>query len=667
MKKHLKILSFLLCLIMTFSIFAACAPSNEANTDKNTEAKETVADNKDETEKPSNTSTEATETDTPTDDDTNDTESSATSAATDEAEDETDPEGQLTIYKNKAYEAKFIRSDIATQLEKDQYNALREIFKGKTQKAVPFSSDFTAANAEKYDGPAVLFGETNYEESANLYATLKEHQAAARIVGNKYVIAFTSSEALEELLAKIQDRINKAPANTLILNSTWEFDVTVSGVVYISEIPLYNGAAFDENVDAGQGSRVLVKNSTSETEFNQYLSSLPSAGYTLYTTNTLDSNLFATYTNDKYILHAMYFPALQRATVAMDHRDRFGLAGLESENVYDESDKPTEFTQLGLAAIPGATANGMGYMVKLTDGRFVLVDGGYTYSAGGGANSADFLLKTMKQVADDPDNIVIAAWIVTHIHTDHAGGFVGMGNAHPKDVTVQNLIYNQPNDIQMDSAGLSERTKWISTAIENFEKAGNPIKNVIKAHPGQQFFFCDLTITMIGTMDLLEPYNLYSGNNSSLVMTFEMNGGKVLLTGDCEPDEGKAIRDIYGGIDNMNSCLKSDFVQLSHHGYGNTKTESNPDRSALNVMAAAGREIYALIPVAYTKLEGDPGGYEDAVKNAIQNNMFAEDKRIIAHDINVTITFNKDGTHVIGDGSYTKGEGWKTGEATQTT
>ena len=626
MKKTLKLISLILAVFIILSALFACKSTDEP---QNEEKKETDES----TEK----ETESTETE------------------------ENGKDGSILVFSSGEYKVKFIRSELANQNEKEAYNKIRELFKDRTKKSVPISTDFVSGNETLDNGAAILIGKTDYPESKQAHEPLKGHQATATVIGNKYVIAYASYEALEALLIKLEELIKKAPIINMTVTSAWNLDVTVTGVVDTTELPDYNGTAFDASVDAGQGSRVLVKKNTTQEQYTAYLTALSAAGFAPYTSHTLDGNLFHTYTNDKYIVHTMYFPSEKATRVAVDCRETFGLAGLKSENVYTNSEgKSTYFTQLGLAQIPGATANGMGYLVKLTDGRFVVVDGGYAYDSGGGGNSGDFILRTMKHLADDPNNIVIAAWFVTHIHTDHAGGFMGMGNKHANDVKIEKLIYNQPNDDQMASAGLGERLNWISTGIENFKKANNPIKTVIKAHPGQQFFFCDLTVTMIGTMDILEPYTLSSGNNSSLVMSFEMNGGKVLLTGDCEPAEGRAIRDIYGGIDSTTSCLKSDFVQLSHHGYGNTKTETNPDRSALNVMAAAGRDIYALIPVAYTKLEGDPGGYEDSVKNARQNDMFPEDKRIIAHDTNVTIEFKTDGTYVLGDGTYTKGEGWKT-------
>ena len=134
----------------------------------------------------------------------------------------------------------------------------------------------------------------------------------------------------------------------------------------------------------------------------------------------------------------------------------------------------------------------------------------------------------------------------------------------------------------------------------------------------------------------------------------EMYGKKVLICGDCEPQEGKVIRDIYGGIGNGNSVLKADFIQVAHHGYGNTNTDykSGNDQNALNVMASAGvteagkSQTYALIPVGL-KNGQSPAGYYDAVGHMGALKIFNNDHRLVAADKNMTIKFNPNGSYTI--------------------
>ena len=73
-----------------------------------------------------------------------------------------DPEGVITIFANGAYNAKFIRAETTDNFEKDVYNKVRELFKKRTTVQPTIDTDFVAANTEKYNGPAVLIGNTNY-------------------------------------------------------------------------------------------------------------------------------------------------------------------------------------------------------------------------------------------------------------------------------------------------------------------------------------------------------------------------------------------------------------------------------------------------------------------------------------------------------------------------
>ena len=413
--------------------------------------------------------------------------------------------------------------------------------------------------------------------------------------------------------------------------------------------------------DAGHGSKIYIANSANSDHFTKYVAALKTAGFTQYTTNKLHTNEFATFVTKEQIVHVMFFAPKNVIKVTVDPRNnsdpsmQFGLPGLKSENTGKKG--TTEFVQLGMKQVSGSSENGMGYIVKLADGRFVVVDAGFAYSSGDGGNSGRFIVDTMKKMQGNNNKPVIAAFIITHIHTDHAGGFMGLANACANQVTIEKLIYNQPSSAQMDAvSNMKGRKGWIPDAIKKLTNAGS-LKSVVKAHPGMQFFFSDLTITIMGSIDVIEDSSntkMKNGNDSSVVTMFDINGVKFLLSGDCEPQEGKIIREIYGGIGNTNSVLKANFIQVAHHGYGNTNTDykSGNDQNALNVMASGGATaagsspIYALVPVGLANGK-DPAGYYDAVKHMGAMKIFAADHRIVAYNKNCTITITSAGKYTM--------------------
>jgi len=585
-------------------------------------------------------------------------------------------DGSIVVFADGKYVANVVRDDLAEDFDKTVYNDVRNLFKAKTKVLPSFKDDFVAQGSELPAGPAILVGDTAYPESQAVLKTLKEGQAKAVISGDKYVIVWKSEVAATELLEDLKALINKeAKADSVVINSKWNLTKTVEEVKFDenglkTSIPLpdISSVGLKWNTsgrDAGHGSKIYIANNANSTHFTKYTAALKTAGFTAYTTNKLHTNEFATFVTKEQIVHVMFFAPKSVIKVTVDPRNssdpstRFGLPGLSGENTYAKTPtRVTNFVQLGMKQVSGSSENGMGYIVQLSDGRFVVVDAGFAYDSGGGGNSGRFIVDTMKKMQGNNNKPVIAAFIITHIHTDHAGGFMGLANACANQVVIEKLIYNQPSSSQMNAvSNMSGRKGWIPNAIKKLTNAGS-LKSVVKAHPGMQFFFCDLTITIMGSIDLIEDSSntkMKNGNDSSVVTMFDINGVKFLLSGDCEPQEGKIVRDIYGGIGNTNSVLKANFIQVAHHGYGNTNTDykSGNDQNALNVMAsggvtAAGKSpIYALVPVGLANGK-DPAGYYDAVKHMGAMQIFAADHRIVAYNKNCTIAVKPDGTYTMG-------------------
>ena len=233
---------------------------------------------------------------------------------------------------------------------------------------------------------------------------------------------------------------------------------------------------------------------------------------------------------------------------------------------------------------PAEYDGGLCMIFKLEDGRFFIVDSGVSGRNSGSGTSAGWIYATLAAHADDPNNIEVAAWLLTHSHSDHIGGLYDLakgsysadGATHPlapenitEKIKIERIIYNEHSM----EGGEYTCVGWVDSIIEAFD-----VKNVVKAHPGQEFFISDLTLTIYGSQDLVieQKAEIDNVNEYSIVSMIEFNGKRILSLADAFPKQNAQVAKIY------KTELKADVIQVAHHGYPDTGAASvnkycNPD------------------------------------------------------------------------------------------
>ena len=520
-------------------------------------------------------------------------------------------DGSIPIFSNGKYTAKLIRGDKATAFEKNVYDQIKELLRKHTGVTPETTTDYVAAGTEKYNGPAILIGETNYEESKAAYRNLNNEQAIGTVSGNKYVIAVSTEDAFEKFLTAFKANLaNKATKTEIKIDSQWKIDAKsgyiVSGNETFDETGLINAATLPNlgtGYNAGQSSKTYIKKDANKSTFDTLCKDIEASGCKKYTSNSIGNNLFATYITQTQIVHVMFFPNKSQIRTAVDKRGEgmngFTLPGLSGENRYKQTtDSKMILCDISNADWPG----GMCLIFKLADGRFFIVDagvGGYiSDSRTNKGSSSGWIYATLAKHADDPKNIEVAAWMITHVHSDHAGGLYDMALGYygynkakhtvmPKEmkqyIKIDKIIYNAP-----DNFPDCNREGWMKKIIEGFK-----VKNVVKAHPGQVFYFADLKLTIYGSLDVMLENSSKSSdlNDFSIVSRAEFNGKSMLITGDSDTIPNPVIAEIY------KESLKSDILQMSHHGYGDTgdhevNSYCNPEMTIWPVAKADQRTDY---------------------------------------------------------------------------
>ncbi len=231
------------------------------------------------------------------------------------------------------------------------------------------------------------------------------------------------------------------------------------------------------------GSWSAVYVNTTENEYNTYLETLKAAGFSEHQSSTQNGNLFATYQNEKTILSVNYIAYNKTVRIAADPKSTKALFDATADTVGGVTPQLTQWN--GVA----------GFLIRLSDGRFIVYDGGMPYES-----NYDTLYDQLVAQNQNGTKPVIAAWIFSHMHNDHVGTFVEFTTKHAAKVEIQSLVLNIPSyDIYtqngtVPAASMTEYIGYLKDAIATYCSGAN----IIIPHAGQTMYFADAAVRVMG-------------------------------------------------------------------------------------------------------------------------------------------------------------------------
>ncbi len=371
---------------------------------------------------------------------------------------------------------------------------------------------------------------------------------------------------------------------------------------YPDGVPQFEGGRLVGVVEGGSGT--LENDAESSTfqecysgctrqDYETYCSLLTSNGYTVYTQNenknTDDntSNLFRTYQNTTNTVHVYYIGGEGIVRVVVGRLDNVNLPNVTKEN-YTKITEP-KLTQMRFSYSTGNF--GLCTILTLEDGSFIIYDGGGEGKNGVQANEQDRLYNLLKELNPRSDGkIVIAAWILTHQHWDHYYNFYRFCERYGNNVEIEQYICNlssssyKYNSHNPDGYGI----KNLINVRDNF--MAKPYK-IVEVHTGQRVQVRNVEVEILFTQEDMYPSPIYYFNNTTLVTrlyvnrtvaaignevdasTTLMSTNTVLMLGDQNHEGCHYMLDMYGQNVKANATLKSDIVQVSHHGVNGAITE----------------------------------------------------------------------------------------------
>ena len=264
---------------------------------------------------------------------------------------------------------------------------------------------------------------------------------------------------------------------------------------------------------------------------------------------------------------------LGTALIACDEQGSDGETTTTETNVPPPAPPtpPSTIAQLELEQ-----SNGMSYVARLKDGRYIIVDGG--------AESWSNKLNLFAYLSDNntrEGKPVIACWIITHFDGDHFDNAYSFWKTYRSRVEIQGIAYTTPDPSEFDERpgddDYTKEQKGLAKAVlverlARWENVDDWFPNAFfwDLTAGEERTFSDVKVKVLITAKERVPDNIYTNNQRSAVFQLiftqdtedTADDKKFMVFGDNSGDARQQWLIATYGKD----VLKSDVMQTIHHG-----------------------------------------------------------------------------------------------------
>ncbi len=191
----------------------------------------------------------------------------------------------------------------------------------------------------------------------------------------------------------------------------------------------------------------------------------------------------------------------------------------------------------------------MGYIIKTENDKVIVIDGGTT-------EDAQNLERNIMELGGKVDG-----WFLTHVHDDHVGAFTQIVANTEIEI---NHIYVSLNEKQWYQTYEPERAEFSNQFIELLER--EELKEKVKQVKLNEKIKIDgIKVEVLGVKNPEITEN--AGNEQSMVVKFQLGETSLLILGDTGEKSSEKL------LMTQREKLKSDIVQVSHHGQAGATKE----------------------------------------------------------------------------------------------
>ena len=300
-----------------------------------------------------------------------------------------------------------------------------------------------------------------------------------------------------------------------------------------------------------RNARVITLPGSERAKFDAYCDLLQSEGFSLKEIRSDSIRSFGAFSREEEGVFLNYYENTGELTIVEEVDCRYFTY---RDTNLDASANP-QITQISLEDF------GLSYVIRLSDGRFIVIDGGWNFEP-----DQEKLFRCLSEGAAEQIP-VIAAWILTHPHSDHYHCFIGFLDRYGDRVQVEKVLLNFPEAEDLEHypafAKADPRVDYDSSEAKNIPLMWDRIARcgaeVYTPHTGQRYRIGDADCEILSCMDdtLCRSYGINAG---SLVVRMELAGQVILWTADTSFSIAR-IPERYGAY------LKADILQVPHHGF----------------------------------------------------------------------------------------------------
>lgn len=368
------------------------------------------------------------------------------------------------------------------------------------------------------------------------------------------VVGAWSSSAISEACGKLILRCRKAVEQGDTVGTVTEalaFTGTDADLLDV-ELPQLSAVRMPwiYHIQGTKGAYELCFKESAVQDWTNYLQKLADAGYALVQRRENDDACFAVCQKGDVQITVDFFRATGELLI---------LADQVSTAVPLTAEPVTEAVTPKLIAVGCAfegALKGMTYLLQASDGSFVMIDGGE-----GEEGLLEQLYALMTANLPEGTRPHIRAWIITHQHSDHIGGIVNFAASQYAALVDCDAVYTNMPYSKYQTAYTNYDVRYAKV-----EKAAGQLgADFIIARTGQTYYFGDLGVCILGTVDdmLLTDYN--DLDETSLVFSIRTAAKKMLFSGDAGGFYfGQYLLKRYTA-----ATLKCDICQASSHGQNN--------------------------------------------------------------------------------------------------